>query len=680
MPRARVPRRVPSGRLGRATTVALAAAGGALSAAFGWPWGLVAAGCASAAAWLTLRWTSRTVSQATRRTEPNLPVVPPRPPAASTPAAPAAESPLVARLHVDADGRFTAVCGLAERLLGASRDALLGASADVFLPKLLDVARAGRSGRRRWTLRTSTETLAVDVSVQPAASGGAIIELVDVSVDARALAEARATQRDALAARGELERLLRSYGVAVRARAGEMTELLTLLEGEPLSDELTAPLRHAHAASATLLTVTDDIIALVRSGEAMESPLSPLTLVESVMRRRAASEPAKASWLIAVAPRLELLVIGDVARLERALDNLVTHATTVARSGVVEVRVATSDHPAYGRATLAFTLRDAGPPRRFGDGSWTGPAGDSHALGAGLELYLARALVAPLGGEVSVEDDGGRGQRMTLTCPVVRPALAPTSRAVRLDGLRVTLRLSRREEESVLLEYLEDRGARVRRAPTLGPGDATDVLVTELGHGAVVSPHAATILLGSGAGPDDGRTHLRRPVMPSTLVAAVAELGNARREGTDAAPASLPTSVEEPRGRALLVDDDNVNQLVAARMLEDLGFGVTVTANGLNALAAARAGGFDVILMDWHLPGLDGLEVTRRLRSDAGAASDVPIIALTGRVMPDDIAACRAAGMDAHLPKPLTRTRLAETLAECLPAATSRTTPRPSPR
>ncbi len=129
-------------------------------------------------------------------------------------------------------------------------------------------------------------------------------------------------------------------------------------------------------------------------------------------------------------------------------------------------------------------------------------------------------------------------------------------------------------------------------------------------------------------------------------------------------PVPLPTSAA-PRA-VLLVEDNVVNQMVTRRLLEKLGHQVTLAVDGSEAVAACAKASFDVVLMDCHMPVMDGFEATRRLR-DSGFG--VPIYALTAAVSTDDRDRCLAAGMTGVLSKPLRLHRLVEVLASVEPRA-----------
>jgi CheY-like chemotaxis protein len=110
--------------------------------------------------------------------------------------------------------------------------------------------------------------------------------------------------------------------------------------------------------------------------------------------------------------------------------------------------------------------------------------------------------------------------------------------------------------------------------------------------------------------------------------------------------------------RVLVADDVAANRMVARAMLVAAGHKVDSAADGAEALAAVEREDYDVVLMDVQMPGMDGLEATRRIRELEGARGRVPILAVTASALPEQVAACRAAGMDAHLAKPIDRESL----------------------
>jgi len=135
-------------------------------------------------------------------------------------------------------------------------------------------------------------------------------------------------------------------------------------------------------------------------------------------------------------------------------------------------------------------------------------------------------------------------------------------------------------------------------------------------------------------------------------------------------PDPLGAGESKRTGHVLLAEDNAVNQMIARRMLERLGYAVTIARNGREAVDQARTTRFDAVLMDVQMPEMNGLEATQAIRSMERGGPRLPIIALTANAMQGDQAQCLAAGMDAYLTKPVDMQALERTLRERLDAAT----------
>jgi PAS domain S-box-containing protein len=118
--------------------------------------------------------------------------------------------------------------------------------------------------------------------------------------------------------------------------------------------------------------------------------------------------------------------------------------------------------------------------------------------------------------------------------------------------------------------------------------------------------------------------------------------------------AAVAEAIGNPKGlRVLVAEDNKVNQLVAVRLLERMGCQVDVACDGASAISAVAANSYDIVLMDLHMPEVDGLEAARRIRRMPNAKSCVPIVALTASATQDVRTACLASGMNDHLSKPI---------------------------
>ena len=161
-----------------------------------------------------------------------------------------------------------------------------------------------------------------------------------------------------------------------------------------------------------------------------------------------------------------------------------------------------------------------------------------------------------------------------------------------------------------------------------------------------------------------GRIWLESPD-PATGVGSVFHFTVRMRavSGPERQPEAPAADGEIPPLRILLAEDNRVNQLVAVRLLEKAGHSVTVAADGAEALEKLAADGFDCVLMDVQMPGMDGIKAARRIRADGNA---IPIIALTANAMMGDRGECLAAGMNGYVVKPFELADLEKAMRECV--------------
>ena len=163
----------------------------------------------------------------------------------------------------------------------------------------------------------------------------------------------------------------------------------------------------------------------------------------------------------------------------------------------------------------------------------------------------------------------------------------------------------------------------------------------------------------------DLATALTKPVLMSRLrdtLERVVAAGPAR------ATYDEPASTGSTGLRVLVVDDNEVNQLVAAGILRHLGYAVEVAEDGAKGVAAAIASPFHAILMDVQMPELDGYEATAEIRRLEGGSRHTPIIAMTATASDEEHARCLAAGMDDYLTKPMRRADVAAVLSTWVPS------------
>jgi CheY-like chemotaxis protein len=335
------------------------------------------------------------------------------------------------------------------------------------------------------------------------------------------------------------------------------------------------------------------------------------------------------------------------------------------------------------RIFLEFEQGESGPARRFG--------------GSGLGLAISKKLVEAMGGAIAVESGQEAGATFHVRLPLPSDADA-AERPFAVPDLadeNVLIVTPGALEASLIARRLARWGARTK---IVADEKVAATLLPEQLWTSVVIDHAlgtqGCIAFARAAAAIARRLVLVTPAMRSELVALkdagfsgylikpVRAASLAARMSADdafdlaaAEALSAPSTAPSAGGLVILVAEDNeINALLARTLLLKLGHHPVVAANGIEAIEfwrAAQASGtpFDRVLMDVHMPNLDGLEATRRIRAleaETGAAR-TPILALTANAFAEDRDACFAAGMDGFLVKPLDR----ETVAAALVSGTA---------
>jgi PAS domain S-box-containing protein len=460
-----------------------------------------------------------------------------------------------------------------------------------------------------------------------------------------------------------------------------------------------------------LLEIIDDILDFSK----IEAGRIDLESVDFDLRR-AVREVLGSFAEAAQARGLELLCLirhdvpsalrGDPGRLRQVLTNLVGNAVKFTEKGEVVLRV-TLDESAEDSAVVRFEVRDTGigidpdlQPRLFqsfvqGDGSASRRYG-----GTGLGLAISRRLVSLMGGEIDVRSRPGQGSTFWFTVRLGQqaPGTAPTpSPPTRLAGRRVLVVDDNATNRQILKQQLGYWGM---RATTVESGPKA---LAALRQAAAAGPPYDLAILDMKMPEMDGLTLARaikdEPVLAGVRLVLLTSFGQ-RGQGAEASRigigAYLTKPVDEadlhdclvevmdearpkraPRlvtrhslrelrppvaARVLVAEDNEVNQKVAVRILEKLGYRVEVADNGREAVLACEKTRYDAVLMDGQMPGMDGYEATRRIRERQGAGTRLPIVAMTASAMKGDRERCLEAGMDDYVSKPVTPEELERVL------------------
>jgi signal transduction histidine kinase/CheY-like chemotaxis protein len=467
-----------------------------------------------------------------------------------------------------------------------------------------------------------------------------------------------------------------------------------------------------------LLTVINDILdfSKIEAGkvELESSPVALRDLVDDVARLVAVEAHRKHLEITTNAePGVPDWILGDPGRLRQILLNLCGNAVKFTQQGEVAVTVKLCAQDAA-LTTLRFEVRDTGigiPADRLNslfkpfsqvDASTTRRFG-----GTGLGLSIVKRLAQLMGGEAGVESREGLGSTFWFTaCFAVTVAPAADAAGRRADltelqGRRVLAvddnetnrkiikdQLGQYHIEAVCAASADEAWALMRDARSQNrPFDAAlidsqmpNCNGAELGSRIARDPllKSARLIMLTSSGQSSDEKYFRelgfsgfllKPVgrreLAECLYAAL--FGDAMLPGMQQdAAGSARSHPGRERHRILLAEDNLVNEKVACRTLQKLGYRAEVARNGRDAVTAWETGRYDLILMDCQMPLLDGYEATREIRSRETKGSHIPIIALTAHAMKDDDLKCKAAGMDDYITKPIDRARLQSCLARYL--------------
>lgn len=477
------------------------------------------------------------------------------------------------------------------------------------------------------------------------------------------------------------------------------------------------------ASGEALLSIINDILdySKIEAGKIVldEAAFDPRAVLESVAELLAPRAFDKNLEIVTeVSPSVPRRITGDEARMRQILLNLAGNAIKFTCEGGVALRLGRGTARAPGnRAELVIEVEDTGigmdEHAREHIFDEFAQADQSHARryeGTGLGLAITKRLVTAMGGRIEVESEEARGSVFRVHLPLRRAtgeSEAPAPAA--LAGLSVIIMGENPLAARSLARSAEAAGAQTRIVATRKAlaaalhASPADIFICPLtgpdGDGAELAALARSIAPGIGtllllrpqdrgrlpeltqgpAAPFDG--YLVRPVRAASLVARMTALrargwmpGSAAPEtrGYDdtAGPAAPPLRMMTPAALSpltvLVAEDNEINALLTRTLLEHTGHEVRLARNGAEAVAALESdteGEIDIVLMDLHMPGLDGFEATARIRSLETHHAALPIIALTANAMTDDRQACLDAAMDDYLSKPVAAEELAAALA-----------------
>ncbi|MGO4236044.1 response regulator [Pseudarthrobacter sp. YAF2] len=583
-------------------------------------------------------------------------------------------------------------------------------------------------------VRKDGTVIPVSVTVSPIQKDGNLRGVAviarDITLRRAAEDELRAARAAALEASRLKSEFLATMSHEIRTPMNGVVGLTALLLETSLDETQKQYAHGVKGAGDALLALINDILdfSKLEAGkvELDLRPFDPRLLVEEVAGLLA--EPARAKGLELIAfcePNVPGRLIGDSGRIRQILLNLASNAVKFTPKGEVALRIGT-ETPETGPESAAgvyFEVRDTGigiaptqHARLFESFSQADASTTRRYGGTGLGLAICSRLTEAMNGEIGMRSVPGEGSTFWFRIPLpVAPASTdPLPTADVLTGMRVLVVDDNTTNRLVLESQLrgwrlqpdavpDAKTALARAREAAGRGAPFDLAVLdlcmpemnglELARAIKADPalnHIELIMLtstmqveGSAIAEAGVREWLMKPVRSSEFYNRLIRLmstsekrppGESLTSTTSAAVAgrsvSAPSYTGLVRGRLLVVEDNEVNQLVARSTVAKFGYLVDVVGNGAEAVSAVEKTRYDAVLMDCHMPVMDGFEATRIIRSEKGN-NRLPIIAMTAGALDGDRERCLAAGMDDYLAKPVDASELEAALSRWVPDQTA---------
>jgi len=565
------------------------------------------------------------------------------------------------------------------------------------------------SGERRRIIWRFSEPLPPDVMH---VDDGDVAE-ISFGIDVTEQLQAEKALRDAMAAAEAAHRSRDDFLAGMSHEIRTPMNVIMGMTGLALRTDLPERARHhlnrVVAASRSLMRVINDVLdfSRIETGK-LRFEHRPFLLCEALdaLASQTVLEADEKGLALRfeVSPEVPATLVGDQTRLGQVLLNLVGSALKFTEEGEIRVRVDCLDKD-EAQALLRFEVRDTslGLTAEQIAGLFSAlvqvDSGPVHSpLGTSLGLAISRHLIETMQGQVWVESEPGQGTRFIFTCRLGVPSVGNLQLAAlpRLQDLRVLVADDDPGSREVMVSILgamhpqlqavssgrqalaELQSARTRgqpyhlvlmdwQMPDMDGLEAVRHMLQWTDEGQplaviMVTAHSRDDLLESAQGLKLAAV-LEKPVSPRSVMDALHQALNPMQRTSPRTPQAVTAGAAARPARplaglrVLLVEDNDLNQELAATLLSEAGAEVNVAADGQQALDKLQQGPCDLVLMDWKMPVMDGLEATRRLRADPRFAN-LPIIAMTSSALPSDREACLQAGMNDHLGKPIDPTLL----------------------
>ena len=538
-----------------------------------------------------------------------------------------------------------------------------------------------------------------------------LMDITELKERALELKEARDAAEESTRAKSEF---LANMSHEIRTPMNAILGLIHLVLQTEITEVQREYLQKTEGSAKTLLRIINDILdfSKIEAGK-LEMEQAEFHLAD-VLQQVADQVSTRAhekglEFLLKVPADTPAGLIGDQVRLAQVLTNLASNAVKFTEKGQVTLKVETvSESP--NQATLRFLMEDTGIglsqeqiANLFAAFSQAEASTTRRFGGTGLGLAISKRLVEMMGGEIWCQSQLGCGSTFGFTANfglhglkkryVVRrkdfsglSALVVDDNVVGLEilsdflktlGFSVATATSGQEALNLLTEW-KNQGRHFDlvfidwKMPDMDGIETSNRI-----HDLIAPTQLPVIIMATAYNRDDAlglarksgiRNVMTKPLSPSTLLNVLVDIfgrGLPEKESKLKNAHEMAVVKELAGSRILLAEDNEVNQLVASRILKNAGLVVEIANNGLEAVEMVKTKPYDLVLMDIQMPEMDGITATREIRGLA-EFQDLPIVAMTAHAMSGDRELSLSAGMNDHINKPINLQELFSTLAKWL--------------
>ncbi len=446
-----------------------------------------------------------------------------------------------------------------------------------------------------------------------------------------------------------------------------------------------------------LLSLINDILdfSRIESGRLNleQNDFDLAKLAGTLLDRHAVSAGEKNLSLVChVDPNIPRRLYGDSRRLLQILDNLLGNAVKFTHMGEVVLKAEKFGSDGE-RIIIRFEVSDTGIgieeeniEELFSPFSQADSSTSRNYEGTGLGLSLVKRLTEMMEGRVEVESKPGAGSCFTVSIPLFETKMNEEQWSA--EGLRLMIVDNSPAQREMIGDLAAHHNAFVFYAPDISTARGELKRAEEAGkpYGMLMVNDALTdlpleafpkeirgmlsstpkiVCIGAVCSAFDA--YIEKPVREERLLALLRSesmIDDGKKNRRAGKTKHFRFKASNSRYRILIVEDNSVNQLLAQRSLEKMGYKTLVAGNGSEALECLSKWPCDLVLMDVQMPIMDGFEATKAIRKNraAPASPDIPSIAMTAHAMEGDRERCLEAGMDDYLTKPLEPKRVAEVL------------------